>query len=106
MRILRGLTRIFFFAASLTLLPALLGVLGDRVNSGKVPFLYRRRSLDAEHTRGFWGWAARTVMARPVISLIAAAAILVAAALPVFGIKTGFSGVSTYPNHSCNSSMR
>jgi len=85
-------------SASLTLLPAILGVMGDRVNAGKVPFLYRRRDLDAEHTRGFWGRVARTVMGRPVISGLAAAAILIAAALPVFGIKTGFSGVSTYPN--------
>ncbi len=84
--------------ASLTLLPAILGLMGDRVNSLRVPFLYRRRTLDAEHERGFWGWAARTVMARPVISLVAAAGVLVLAALPVFGIKTGFSGISTYPN--------
>jgi len=85
-------------AASLTLLPAVLGVMVDKVNSLKVPFMYRRRTEDAERTRGFWGWVARTVMARPVVSLVAAAAILIAAALPVFGIKTGFSGVSTYPN--------
>src|SRR5205085_1959363 len=64
----------------------------------KVPFLYRRRDLDSGHTRGFWGRVARTVMGRPVVSGLAAAAILIAAALPVFGIKTGFSGVSTYPN--------
>src|SRR5207247_9573000 len=44
------------------------------------------------------GGGARPVMARPVISLVAAAAILIAAALPVLGIRTGFSGVSTYPN--------
>ena len=85
-------------AASLTLLPAILGVMGDKVNAGKVPFLYRRRNLDSEHTRGFWGRVARTVMGRPVVSGLAALTLLLAVAMPVFGIRTGFSGISTYPN--------
>jgi RND superfamily putative drug exporter len=54
--------------ASLTLLPALLAVLGDRV------------------------------MARPAVSLVLAAGILGLAAVPLLGIRTGFSGISTFPN--------
>src|SRR6266511_1818700 len=85
-------------AASLTLLPALLAVMGDRVNALRVPVLFRRRQADVERTRGFWAGVARRVMARPVLSLLVAAGILAVAAIPLFGIKTGFSGISTYPD--------
>jgi RND superfamily putative drug exporter len=84
--------------ASLTLLPALLAVMGDRVNALRVPVLFRRRQQDVDRTRGFWARVARRVMARPVTSLVVAAGILLAAAVPLFGIKTGFSGISTYPD--------
>src|SRR6266704_1971127 len=85
-------------AASLTLLPALLAVMGDRVNALRVPVLFRRRQQDVDRTHGFWAMVARRVMARPVASLLGAAGILAVAAIPLFGIKTGFSGISTYPN--------
>jgi RND superfamily putative drug exporter len=85
-------------AASLTLLPALLAVMGDRVNALRVPVLFRRRQQDVERTHGFWAQVARRVMARPVTSLVVAAGILVVLAVPLFGIRTGFSGISTYPN--------
>jgi RND superfamily putative drug exporter len=86
-------------AASLTLLPALLAVMGDRVNALRVPVLFRRRQQDPERTRGFWAGVARRVMARPVASLLLAGGILVVAALPLAGIRTGFSGISTYPDN-------
>ena len=85
-------------AASLTLLPALLAVMGDRVDALRVPVLFRRRQQDPERTRGFWAGVARRVMARPVTSLLVATGILVFLALPLVGIKTGFSGISTYPD--------
>jgi RND superfamily putative drug exporter len=52
-------------AASLTLLPALLAVMGDRVNALRVPVLFRHRQADVERTRGFWAAIAHRVMARP-----------------------------------------
>jgi putative drug exporter of the RND superfamily len=85
-------------AASLTLLPALLAVMGDKVNALRVPVLFRRRQQDPERTRGFWAGVARRVMARPVTSLLLATGILLVLALPLVGIKTGFSGISTYPD--------
>src|SRR6266511_1181925 len=85
-------------SASLTLLPALLAVMGDRVNALRVPVLFRRRQADVERTHGFWAMVARRVMARPVTSLLVATGILAVAAIPLFGIKTGFSGISTYPD--------
>jgi putative drug exporter of the RND superfamily len=85
-------------AASLTLLPALLAVMGDKVNALRVPVLFRRRQQDVDRTHGFWAGVARRVMARPVVSLVLATGILVVLAVPLFGIRTGFSGISTFPN--------
>ena len=85
-------------AASLTLLPALLAVMGDRVNALRVPILFRRRQQDLERTHGLWAQVARRVMARPATSLLVAGGILVVMALPLGGIRTGISGISTYPD--------
>ena len=82
--------------AALTLLPALLGKLGDRVNALRVPWLGRNVGR-AEEGR-FWGAVVRAVMHRPVVSLVAFAALLIAAAVPAFGLNLGASGVSTLPN--------
>ncbi|MGZ4212788.1 MAG: MMPL family transporter [Actinomycetota bacterium] len=81
--------------ASLTLLPAVLSLLGDRVNSLRLPFLSRRSADD--HAGGFWDWATRTVTARPLISLLLATGMLVAAGSWLFGMKTGFAGISSLP---------
>jgi RND superfamily putative drug exporter len=84
--------------AALTLLPAILSLLGDRVNALRVPIIGR---VSAEAQRGregaIWDRITRTVMRRPVISLTLAAGILIAAAVPYFGIKTGAAGVSSLP---------
>jgi RND superfamily putative drug exporter len=85
-------------SASLTLLPALLAVMGDKVNALRVPVLFRRRQADVERTHGFWAGVAHRVMARPVVSLLVAAGILAVTAVPLFGIRTGFSGISTFPD--------
>ena len=67
-------------AASLTLLPALLAVMGDQVNALRVPVLFRRRQQDPDRTHGFWAGVARRVMARPVASLLVAVGILLVGA--------------------------
>jgi putative drug exporter of the RND superfamily len=82
-------------AASLTLLPAVLAKLGDRVNSLRI----RRHAGDQAGTRGgFWDRVSRGVMRRPVLSLVSAAGVLVAASLSFFSIHLGSSGVSTVPD--------
>ena len=82
--------------ASLTLLPAMLGLLGDRINKVRI----REKAATGEVGRpgGFWDRVTRTVMARPVISLVVGVVILLAAASSWFDMRTGFSGVSTLPN--------
>jgi RND superfamily putative drug exporter len=82
--------------ASLTLLPALLGLLGDKVNSLRV---FRRKSeTGSEDSHRFWDRITHGVMRRPVISLIVGGGLLIAAAFAYLDINTGFSGVSTLPN--------
>jgi RND superfamily putative drug exporter len=47
--------------------------------------------------RGVWGTLARVVMARPVVSVVLASVLLIAAALPYFDLKRGQGGVETLP---------
>jgi putative drug exporter of the RND superfamily len=82
--------------AALTLLPALLGLIGDRVNALRVPYI--GRNVGAAREGRFWGAVVRTVMRRPVISLVAFGALLIALAIPTLGLNLGASGVSTLPN--------
>jgi RND superfamily putative drug exporter len=83
--------------AALTLLPAVLNLLGDRVNALRLPFFGRVAERSGSEGR-FWGAIARGVMGRPIVSLVCAAALLVAAALPVLSLETGSSGIATLPD--------
>jgi uncharacterized membrane protein YdfJ with MMPL/SSD domain len=80
--------------AALTLLPALLGLLGDRINALRLPWIGRNWSGEGR----FWSAVVREVMRRPVFSLVTSGALLLALALPVLGLKLGASGVSTLPD--------
>jgi len=82
--------------AALTLLPALLGRAGDRINALRVPWVGRSTS-GAQEGR-FWGAVVRAVMRRPVVYLVGFSALLIALALPAIGLTLGASGVSTLPN--------
>jgi RND superfamily putative drug exporter len=72
---------------SLTLLPAMLAMLGDRADRGRVPFLGRRRTA----ARPSWLWAGviRRVVRRPVIWGGAALLALLALASPALGMRIG-----------------
>jgi RND superfamily putative drug exporter len=82
--------------AALTLLPALLGLLGDRVNALRLPYV--GRSIGSGGEGRFWGGVVRAVMRRPVIYLVTFSALLLALAIPTIGLKLGASGVSTLPD--------
>ena len=85
-------------AASATLLPALLGLLGDRVNRLRIPFV-GRRSVEASNPEGrFWGAVVHAVLRRPGVSLAVSVAVLLAAASPIFGMHIGTSGVTLLPS--------
>ena len=84
--------------ASLTLLPAVLSIMGDKVNSLRVPLIGLNYGDKQPEGSGMWVRIARLVMARPVISLVVAAAIMIAAAVPYFDINLGFPSISTFPD--------
>ena len=85
-------------AAALTLLPALLGLLGDRVNALRVPII-GRASVDRSDPEGrVWLAIVTRVLRRPGLSLTIAVVALLALASPVFGLNIGTAGVTTLPD--------
>ena len=85
--------------AALTLLPAVLGLLGDRVNSLKLPYLGRR--IIDNRAAGRTSWIARVAyraMKRPAVALVVGVAVLLVLAYPALDMKTGVSGVNSFPN--------
>src|SRR3954453_16739331 len=71
---------------SLTVLPALLSKLGDRVDKGRLPLPRRRRQSNGEGSA--WGWILDRVLARPGLSAVISGGLLVALAIPAIGMKT------------------
>src|SRR5262249_48343985 len=84
--------------AALTLLPAVLGLLGDKVNWLTIPFIGRRGRSDSQG--GMWAWITRVVTAKPVVSVVVTGGVLRALAAPVFGINLGAVGISSLPENS------
>jgi RND superfamily putative drug exporter len=92
--------------AALTLLPSLLGVLGPRINSLRIPF-FNSFTMRAEHheasedmekePRGFWEIWAWGVMRRPVLIIVAVSALLLILSWPIFSISIGTPGSSSLP---------
>ncbi len=105
---------------SLTFLPAVLSILGDRVNLGRpstwVPRLaaalpiglvrtWGRAALawlDGRANRregsGFWGGLVTAVMARPIRLMLLSAALLLTLATPVLHLRTGISDLNAFPD--------
>ena len=83
-------------AASMTLLPAVLALLGNKINVGRVR---RAGSLqNVDKIGGFWDKITNSVMARPVIWLLGGAGLMALLAVSFFSMETGFSGISTLPD--------
>jgi RND superfamily putative drug exporter len=88
---------IFTVLLALIFLPALLSLLGDKVNGWPVPFLSKAHDYDdTEH--GFWNWITRIVLKRPIIFAVATFALLVLLVVPYLNINLGFNGVETLPD--------
>ncbi|WP_250002364.1 MMPL family transporter [Actinoplanes sp. M2I2] len=77
---------------SLTVLPALLSALGDKVDAIKIPGLYRKRS-DGR----MWNAFLRLVLAKPLISAVLAVGALAALAAPALDLKTKAEGLEDLP---------
>jgi uncharacterized membrane protein YdfJ with MMPL/SSD domain len=83
---------------SLTLLPALLALLGDRVDRGALPLLGRVRR-PAEQSR-VWTAILDRVLARPAVTAALAASVLIVLALPVLWLQTATPGYNDLPQNT------
>ena len=70
--------------SSLTLLPAVISLLGDRVNALRIPFIGTAAPKSEKDRGGFWDAVTGAVSRRPVVSLLVTVAVLIAAAVPAF----------------------
>ncbi len=76
---------------SLTVLPAVLAKLGDRVHRSRLPLL--RRLKREERDSRVWGFVLGHVMRRPLVALLAGVAVLAALAFPALGMHTKTTGI-------------
>jgi RND superfamily putative drug exporter len=83
---------------SLTVLPALLSLLGDRIERGHLPGLSRLRRRSGTDSRA-WAWVLDKVLARPVASVVISGGALLALAIPVLGMHTAAPGASDLPQN-------
>jgi RND superfamily putative drug exporter len=81
---------------SLTVLPALLSKLGDRVEKGKIPFLHRLRRDSGENRA--WKKILAPAMRRPGIAAAVAGGALLLMAVPVLHLHTAQTGLNALPN--------
>ena len=80
---------------SITVLPAVLTLLGDRIDRGRLPFAARIRRGEGN---GFWARLASLVARRPVAALVASVAVLASLAVPAFGMHLGETTSADLPD--------
>ncbi len=83
---------VFILAASLTLLPAVLGALGSRVDNLALKWVH-----SGEHRSPFFARWAERIWAKPLLFGVPALLVLVALAAPVMGLKTGMPSIKVVP---------
>jgi len=81
---------------SLTVLPATMALLGDRVNKLRVPLLHRLRR-DGQDSR-LWSTVVGAALRRPVLAAVGSAGLLVVLALPALDLRTGTPGADDLPS--------
>jgi RND superfamily putative drug exporter len=100
-----GITVVVAVAAALTLLPAMIRLIGDWASFPRFGMIRKLRRQDRtgiaefedKRGKGLWGHVANAVMRRPVISTVVSAAILVAFALPALTMQLGQTSTETLP---------
>jgi RND superfamily putative drug exporter len=85
----------FAVAGSLTVLPAVLSLLGDRIDKGRIPLIGRRR-VRAPGS-GAWAAIARVVTRHPAAALVTAVCLLGALAVPALDMRPSSSGDAALP---------
>jgi RND superfamily putative drug exporter len=84
--------------ASMSLLPALLGLIGDRVNALRLPLIGRSAQAGTAKEGRMWTAIVRGVMRRPALTATLSVIFLLALCVPVFSLKLGFAGVRATPD--------
>jgi uncharacterized membrane protein YdfJ with MMPL/SSD domain len=82
---------------SLTVLPAAMAALGDKVDKVRVPFVHRLRRKDGEGR--MWGAILDRVLRRPLLSAVIAGGLLLALAAPALQLRTETPGYNTLPQN-------
>jgi uncharacterized membrane protein YdfJ with MMPL/SSD domain len=90
-------------AGSITVLPALLALLGPRVDRGRVPFLPR---LAAGGDSRFWGAVVGRVLRRPLLAAVLAGGLLVALAVPALGLHVSDPGSAALSSAGQSATVR
>ena len=91
--------------AATTLLPAILTLIGPRINALSVSKLFRRKgSADTyipgkQEGHGFWAWLAHLVMKRPVTFFIPLLALLLVLGIPFLSVKFSSPDASILPSN-------
>jgi uncharacterized membrane protein YdfJ with MMPL/SSD domain len=80
---------------SLTVLPGLLSMLGDRVDKGRIPLIGRLKRRTAEF--GVWSRVVDRVLKRPLVAALVSGGVLVALAVPALGLHTATPGIESFP---------
>ncbi len=88
-------------AATLTLLPAVLALLGQRVNFLTIPFLSRFALKGADTSEGgFWDFITKTVTWQPIVSLLIVGVPMLLLSYFYLDIRTGLNDVNTFPDEA------
>ncbi|MDA0179635.1 MMPL family transporter [Solirubrobacter phytolaccae] len=82
---------------SVTVLPAVISKLGDKVERGRVPFISRLRHRNHGESR-VWGYVIDKSLKRPVISVVGATAILLVLAAPALNMRLINPGIAGLPH--------
>ena len=96
--------------ASLTLLPAVLTLLGPRVDRFRLPFTSRGADISEaagrkeeegkEQRRGFWEFITYRTMRFPIVSVLVVGGLMLWASYYYFDINRGFNSVEVFPEDS------
>src|SRR3954452_21301692 len=82
---------------SVTVLPAVLSKLGDKVEKGRIPFIAKRRHRNHGESR-IWSWVIDRALARPVTAVIAAGGLMLVLAIPALRMHTVDPGTAGLPH--------
>ena len=92
-----AITVVVAVLAAVTLLPGILGLLGHRVDKGRLPFISHRDESEATRERSRVARFGRGVTARPWLTGGVAVLVLIALALPVLSVQLGSSDAGSNP---------